>query len=163
MVHLVAAPPNDNSGLLFNVDGVVGAPPALNKREDVLFVQFAIHVDRRSYTGGIVDEDQGVVSASRDLQVTGFIDDVTIDSIREYQLRQKRYTPGTMVDGRVSPARGDNFSYGGRLGSPLTLITLNDALGSAIRVDWPRIDRIPGCPDELKETVIRLLGLGWWM
>lgn len=43
MAHLLAPqPPHPELPVFFNVDGVVGAPPADNRREDVMLVQFAL-------------------------------------------------------------------------------------------------------------------------
>lgn len=159
MVHLVSAPPNSDEGLLFNVDGAVGAPPATNKREDVLFVQFAIRTWRRNYSGGVLEQDQGLMIASRDVWISGTADSSTIESIREWQLSQKRYFPGTIVDGRVSPMRHGRVSYGGAFGPDLTIMGLNRVLLDATVLDWPRIDRLPECPEELKQMMLRVLGI----
>jgi hypothetical protein len=49
MAHLLAPQPSHPSmPVFFNVDGVVGAAPAQNEREDVLLVQFILRVIAKS-------------------------------------------------------------------------------------------------------------------
>jgi hypothetical protein len=56
------------------------------------------------------------------------------------------------VDGRVSPAKGGIW-YGP--GAIWTIADLNGVFQRRLKNIWPRIDRIAGCPGELKEMVRR--------
>ena len=69
MAHLMAPQPS-SPGLpvFFNVDGVVGAAPAQNLREDVLLVQFLLSVGSRVNADPVAKAIHGAV------KVTGVID-----------------------------------------------------------------------------------------
>lgn len=149
MAHLLAPqPPNAQLPVFFNVDGVVGAPPAQNKREDVLLVQFAFKIIGAS---PLAESDPDVVAAAKAVKVTGSIDAATINAIRAQQQSNTKGNPSKVVDGRVSPARG-GYAYGGAL---WTIVRLNESLQHRNVGVWPRLDKIAGCPAELKKMVIR--------
>ena len=75
MAHLVAPQAAlAELPVFFNVDGVVGSPPAENRTEDVLFVQFAFQVIVR-IPKTIPPEDLAVMRA---VSLTGTIDPQTI-------------------------------------------------------------------------------------
>lgn len=151
MSHLlVPKPPDSHLPVFFNVDGVVGAPPANNLREDVIFVQFAFKV--------LADNPQGaprdVVAAARTVTIDGKIGPITINAISTYQSAMARErNPSKVVDGRVSPAKGGT-SYGG---AAWTIVHLNGTIQKRHINNWPRIDKIPGCPSEIKTMVKRIL------
>ncbi len=149
MAHLLA--PQDSLPTLpvfFNVDNVVGAMPAANLREDVLFVQFTFVVIASSPTPGSSPEFNAAAAA---VKMTGVADAATINAITATQKEIQRKGLGGVVDGRVSPAKG-GYSFGGSL---WTIVHLNESVqGRHIEV-WPRIDRIPGCPSELQTMVVR--------
>lgn len=149
MAHLLA-PQNSFPTLpvFFNVDNVVGAMPATNLREDVLFVQFAFVVIASSPSPIASPEFKAAVAA---VKMTGVADAVTINAITAAQKESNRLGSSNVVDGRVSPAKG-GYSYGGTL---WTIVHLNESVqGRHIEI-WPRIDLIPGCPSELKTMVVR--------
>lgn len=151
MAHLLAPqPPLPELPVFFNVDGVVGAPQAQNKREDVLLVQFAFKLIADSPFPGTPPRSPALLAAAKAVQVTGTIDAATINAIRVRQQDNKKINPATVVDGRVSPAKG-----GYRYGAAWTIALLNDAIQDRHVDIWPRIDKIPGCPEELKQMVIR--------
>ena len=134
----------------FNVDGVVGAAPAQNLREDVLLVQFFMRfaLDKTGYHG-ISPDDARTVSS---LKVSGVCDQATVDVIYLSQYYRKKETPSVVADGRISPARaGGEYSKD----SKWTIITLNWRIKELIQDIWPRIDKIPGCPPELTQLVKR--------
>jgi hypothetical protein len=150
MAHLfIAQPTIVELPVFFNVDGVVGASPAMNNREDVLLVQFAFQMIAR-HTKPNREELQAV---ARTVKITGTADIATINAIVALQhfAKTKQGRTGQIVDGRVSPAKG--YSYGA--GFYWTIVYLNDAIQD-FHVDiWPRIDKIPGCPPELQAMVFR--------
>ncbi|HSM59939.1 MAG TPA: hypothetical protein VK849_04035 [Longimicrobiales bacterium] len=150
MAHLLAPqPPHPELPVFFNVDGVVGAPPADNRREDVMLVQFALEMIADSPLRE--NMDPALVAAAREVRVTGSIDAETVNAIQAFQLATRRaFDPATVVDGRVSPARG-GYSYG----STWTIARLNESVQHRNRGIGPRIDRIPGCPGELQQMVAR--------
>jgi hypothetical protein len=130
---------------LYNVDGVVGAAPAQNLREDVLLVQFLFSVIAKSVTDPAAKAVLGAV------KVTGMIDPPTIAAIKDIQTRHKKNNPGAIVDGRMSPAKGA-YSYGG---GQWAIVRLNENVQANQLDNWPRIDKIAGCPAELKAMVVR--------
>lgn len=140
-------PPAPHLPVFFNVDGVVGAAPAENRREDVLLVQFFFSVIARAVSEPAAKAVLGAV------KVTGVIDPATIAAIKELQTRYKQNSPGAVVDGRVSPARA-GYSYGG---GHWAITRLNDNVQNDQFDHWPRIDKIPGCPAELRAMVVRVL------
>jgi len=152
MAHLSAPkPPHPELPVLYNLDGVVGASPATNSREDVMFVQFAFKVIADSPRPTTSPD---VLKAAKTVRVTGRMDNNTITAIRTLQANSKKATGNfsKVVDGRVSPVRG-GYSYGG--GALWTICNLNNSLQDRYWKFWPRIDNIPGCPQELKTMVKR--------
>lgn len=133
--------------VFFNVDGVVGAAPAENRREDVLLVQFFFSVIARTVTDPTAKAVLGAV------KVTGVIDPATVAAIKDIQTRHKQNYPGAIVDGRMSPAKA-GYSYGG---GHWAITRLNDNVQNSNQDNWPRIDKIAGCPAELKAMVTRVL------
>lgn len=151
MAHLLA-PQNSLPTLpvFFNVDGVVGAAPAANKREDVLLVQFAFTVIAASPSPDSSAEFNLAVAA---VKLTGTADAATVNAIRATQQEvKKKGLTGTVVDGCVSPAKG-GYDYGG--GGTWAIVHLNESMQHRHLKLWPRIDQIPGCPAELKQMVVR--------
>lgn len=149
MAHLVS-PQNQKITLpvFFNLDGVVGAAPSANGREDVLFVQFCFWVIATHPLPGSSIEFKQKAAA---VKVTGMIDAETVEALRATQEEVKKDQPGTVVDGRASPSTG-SYGYGG---GAFTIVHLNESVQHRFIDLWPRIDRIPGCPEELRQMVIR--------
>lgn len=150
MAHLLA--PQQSKPTLpvfFNVDGVVGAAPAANNREDVLLVQFAFTVMAGNRLPGTSETFYQAASA---VKMTGTIDQATINAITAMQMEVKKRYPQTIVDGRVSPSRG---SYGYGAGGGMAITSINESVQHRNVDVWPRIDKIPGCPPELKQMVVR--------
>ena len=150
MAHLMAPQPSHPElPVFFNVDGVVGAAPAVNNREDVLLVQFIFNVIA---TSPRPTTDPVLLAAARAVRLTGTIDPATITAIRAHQTVDRRISgnPNQVVDGRVSPAKG-GYSYG----ALWTIAELNNNLQDRHVNIWPRIDTIPGCPAELRQMVVR--------
>jgi hypothetical protein len=135
--------------VFFNVDGVVGAAPAENKREDVLFVQFAFVVIARNPEPSSSPAFNAAVKA---VKMTGNADQETLTAIRVTQEEIARKTgSASVVDGRVSPAKM-GYSYGSGL---YTIVHLNESVQGRHTKLWPRIDQIQGCPAELQQMVVR--------
>ena len=147
MVHVLAPrPPQKFLPVFFNVDGVVGAAPAQNRREDVMLVQFMFKFEA---DGGQVKSPE-ILAAFKKVQVTGTCDAATIAAIRLTQERFKKGHPATVADGRVSPANG--YSYGGAL---YTIVDYNNIIQGRCRDVWPRLDKLPGCPPDLRAAIFR--------
>jgi hypothetical protein len=130
----------------YNNDGAVGTAPAANHREDVLLVQFAFAA---MAANPLPDTSMELFRAMCDVKPTGTIDQATINAIRAMQIELKRSQPSTKVDGRVCPADGDHVE------GAFTIEYLSEAVQQCHIRLWPRIDKIPGCPLELKEMVGR--------
>jgi hypothetical protein len=80
------------------------------------------------------------------VRATGICDEDTIDGIRPTQEHIRQSRPGTVVDGRVSPARG--YSYGG--GGSWIIVFLNIQMRLALSRVWPRLQDLADCPPQLK-------------
>lgn len=149
MAHLFVPKPGLPSlPVFFNLDGVVGAAPAVNNQEDVLLIQFIFSVMGAS---PLPTTPASVTSLFRAVRVTGSIDAQTIAAIRAEQELRKKDNPSTVVDGRVSPAVG-GYVYGG---GTYSIAQLNDNLQNRNVGVWPRIDLIPNCPAGLRAMVTR--------
>ncbi|MBL8177053.1 MAG: hypothetical protein JNK48_20435 [Bryobacterales bacterium] len=147
MAHLfIPNPYEEQLPVFFNVDAPVGAYPAANNREDVLLVQFAMTVIANN---PVHTTHPDFLAAAKQVKTTGFIDQPTINAIRQMQL--KNSMPGAIADGRVSPAKG-GASYGE---STYSIAILMNSLQNRNVDIWPRIDKIPGCPAELAAMVKR--------
>lgn len=136
--------------VFFDVDGVVGASPAQNKREDVLLVQFLLKTAGEGFAPGDPGDEFG--KAVKAVRLTGTVDDATIQAIRVQQNLAKALNAQTIVDGRVSPSQG-GYSYGAHF----SIVHLNNIVQDLNLDVWPRIDKIPGFPMELKQLVTRTL------
>lgn len=146
MAHLVA-PKNRSNSLpaYFNLDGDVGAEPAANHREDVLLVQFAFAAMAADPPP---DTSKEFFVAAAAVRPTGNMDMATIHAIRAMQIELRRLKPQTQVDGRLRPARAED-------GDSDTIIDLNESIQVRNTRVWPRIDKIAGCPMELKSLGLR--------
>jgi len=148
-MHMLAPKPaNRQLPIFFNLDSVVGASPAQNLSEDVMFVQFCLR-----FAG---DHPAGVKSPEllpilRAVNPTGAIDTATIEAIRATQQSIKKEFSGTVVDGRVSPAHGYFFGSHGAW----TIIHFNNTVQEQCKDLWPRLDKVLGCPAALAAAVIR--------
>jgi hypothetical protein len=132
----------------FNVNGVVGASPAQNHREDVLLVQFAFNLIRLRPLGTTTP---AVLAAAKAVRMTGTIDTETVAAIRAVQENLKAKHPGEIVDGRVRPADG-----GVSVGKAVWAVRhLNGTIQTRFGDVWPRLDKIPGCPSEIQQMVRR--------
>jgi hypothetical protein len=132
--------------IFFNVDTSVGEKGANTSPEDVLLVQFLLHKIGEGGVGGGITQDR----KARLLRVvpTGTCDPLTIDGIRAVQEAAREQRPSTIVDGRVSVARG--YSYGR---GDWTIVTLNASVRAHYPRIWPRLQDFPDCPAPLRARV----------
>ncbi|MCR9293270.1 MAG: hypothetical protein NXI32_11160 [bacterium] len=146
---LVTNPPDFHVPLLFNVDAVVGLHGA-NATEDVALVQFMIRKagERVPAAKGNVDRTSRYLA----VPLTGVCDAATIDGIRAVQEDMREKSPGTIVDGRVSPARGVNYGSG-----IWTITLLNGFCRRFCPEFWPRLFDSPDCPGPLVAATKRVL------
>lgn len=151
MAHFMAPQPAEEQlPTFYNVDAVVGSAPATNKREDVLLVQFGFKMIADNPMTGT---DPALLAAAKLVKVTGTIDPFTVSAITRLQESRKKKVPGTIVDGRISPAKA-GYSYGS---GAWTIASLNDSMQQRSLDIWPRIDKIPSCPSEIKLMVQRVV------
>lgn len=151
-MHVMAPQPADPKlPIFFNVDESVGRQGA-NHPEDVLLVQFMLRTVAEMTPS---QSPQGESRRQRILQipVTGFCDEATIDGIRAWQEARKETISGTVVDGRVSPARG--YFYGGV--GEWTIVDVNVFFRKLFSNVWPRLQDVPGCPPLLQARAPQVL------
>jgi hypothetical protein len=87
------------------------------------------------------------------VQITGVSDADTIDGIRAAQEHIRQSRPGTIVDGRVSPARG--YEYGG--GGGWIIVFLNMQIRLRFSDIWPRLQDLVDCPPQLRMKFSQVL------
>ena len=150
MAHLLAPlQTNPELPVFYNVDDTVGAAPAMNRREDVLLVQFIFKALADKPSDNMTADEIARVKA---VQVTGICDAATIEAIKMVQKKKKLSNASTVVDGRVSSAQG-KYTYSGN--AAWTIAVLNNLLQDRNVDVWPRLDMIKDCPQELKDMVKR--------
>jgi hypothetical protein len=141
-MHMLSLGPKDH--LIFNVDAPVGLGSA---GEDVFLVQFLIRSMAESSPASISPE---IIARMKNVPLNGFADDDTVDGIMAVQERMQAKNPGTIVDGRVSPARGE--AYGPK--EFWTIVTLNSTVRKNNLEKWPRLHEMKDCPDAVKNKVL---------
>lgn len=145
-MHIIAPKPAERPfEMFFNVDAAVGHRGTAS-RVDVLLVQFMIrkigpHVNKPALKARMTS-----------VTLSGLNDDKTIDGIKAVQEHMRERMPGTIVDGRASPARGYRYGGGG-----WTIAVLNAGIKQHFSDVWPRLQDFPDCPGEVKEKVQDIL------
>ena len=149
-MHILAPqPPRNDIPIFFNINSSVGHQGQNSKREDIMLVQFLIRKSAEKDSAGIKpDQRQRMLRVVAD----GQCGPITIDGIRAVQETMKERNPRTVVDGRVSPARG--YIYGGGF---WTIASLNTAFRKRYRQNWPRLQSIADCPGLLRAEAERCL------
>lgn len=143
-------PPRPELPIFFNVDSSVGQGGDNSNRDDILLVQFLIRKAGETASPTLSAERKARMLK---VQATGIIDDDTIDGIRATQEHIRQSKPGTIVDARVSPARG--YDYGG--GGSWIIMFLNLQMRIAFPRVWPRLQDLGDCPAELKPRLQQVL------
>jgi hypothetical protein len=141
LIHLRAGP-----RLYYNVDSAVGRG-GLNKREDVLLVQFFLQVAFDETSVFQKDPFPG------DLEVTGTPDQDTMDAILHFQTVLKKNGSHIFTDGRVDTVVGEHFR-GGAANNQYTIIFLNEAYSNARPGQLAGIAKAGDCPGELRPLLI---------
>ena len=104
--------------LYYNLTDAVG-PGALNRRSDVLLVQYLLREVYKSPAARPPTKPPGAA-----IQVTGTADQATFAHILHYQQSLKSGGRNVATDGRIDPARGDQ-SRGSISGTQYTILFLN--------------------------------------
>jgi hypothetical protein len=147
-MHVLAPRPRrPEMSMFLNVDTSVGLKGHNSSVEDILLVQFLVH------KLGEVLAVSGPVTHERKLRMvqaypTGSNNVATEDGIRAFQEIMKDQRKGTVVDGRVSVARG--YLYGG---GAWTIASLNGTFRIHLPNVWPRLQDMSDCPPLLKKRV----------
>src|SRR5262245_39916937 len=117
-MHVVAPrPPDRQIPVFFNIDASVGEKGANSSLEDILLVQFLLRKAGEA-AGPVVAPDKKEVMLN--VAPTGICDPETIQGIKAFQETMRERIPGTIVDKRVSPARGYQYGRG-----VFTIVSLN--------------------------------------
>ena len=146
-MHLLARPGDPFVPLAFNVDSSVGEGGANSNSTDVALVQFLLKKTSRSPK---LSADTKARMAR--VRITGSVDPLTVDGIRAIQEHMRRKHPGTVVDGRVSPARGHWYGEGA-----WTIVSLNRSMRIQFPSQWPRLQDISECPGSVRSKVPTLI------
>lgn len=150
-MHVMAPQPAvQGCPIFFNVDSSVGNNGMNSNRTDILLVQFLVRKLGQIATNIPTDKRARMAK----VVVDGLSGPNTIDGIRAVQeLMRDTKAPGTVVDGRISSARG--YTYASSTG--WTIVNLNAALRSRSQSIWPRLHDLPDCPGELKSEFQKCL------
>lgn len=140
-------PPDPKLPIFLNVSASVGNQAANANSDDIILVQFLLRAIAETLPATVPG---GQSRRERMLKVplSGSIDPATIDGIRAWQEGAKEMSPGTVVDGRVSSARG--YLYGGAM---WTIVHMNAVFRAHFPRMWPRLQDHPSCPAPLKLRV----------
>ncbi len=133
----------DHRGRLFfwNLHGAVGLN-GVNKFDDVMFVQWCLY-KMAKWERIPVDLRAELARTPVSGECTGREGDMTIASIKALQRSKIVVEAQGLLDGRVSPAKG-NGHYSNQGGSPVYLIFyLNYTLRALYPQQYPRIDLMP--------------------
>jgi hypothetical protein len=142
MVQMLAAKPYQSAiPVIFNVEGAVGASPALNKPEDVVLVKAFLR--KLGDTPG-PRLDAATIAACKAVQVSSTPDPTLITAIKAFQTNLKKKDPNIVVDGRVSPAK-EGYSY--HAGTPWSIVQLNYDMKAEERFGavWPCVHLASNC------------------
>ena len=145
MAHLVTTH-NRNLPLFFNIDANVGKGCA-NSPEDVALVSFLLVKWAEHGT----PVPQGVV---QQVKVGGTYKEALQALIDSLQRELKKVRPDIRLDGHVSKAVG-NVHY--RPDRSFMICQANAQIGMRYSSEWPRLDKIPGCPGEVRALVSRVV------
>ena len=142
-MHVLAPKPTNKAiPIFFNVDSTVGNRGANSNKNDILLVQFLIRKSAELAIGTLrPDRRQRMLRVTPD----GRVGPLTIDGIKAVQETMREKTPSTVVDGRISPARG--YHYGGGF---YTIVSMNNAVRKRRLTVWPRLQDLPGFPAAIK-------------
>jgi hypothetical protein len=144
-MHVLVPRPSDQQlPLFFNIDKLLGEGHRNAPAEDILLVQFLLR--KAGEAAVAVDTQRKEVMLN--VAPTGQCDDETIAGIKAFQETMQQRIPGTIVDSKVSPARG--YTYGRGV---FTIVSLNRTLRSHFPARWPRLQDFPDCPLLLKAKV----------
>jgi hypothetical protein len=146
-IILACRPYFDVIPVIYNVEGVVGAMPAVNKPDDVALVKAFLR-KMGDVPGTRISAT--TAAACKAIQVNSTADEALITAIRAYQTDLKKKDPHIVVDGRVSPAN-ESFMYHAT-GSPWTIVQLNGDMKSKTRFGsvWPCVHLAKDCDPTLR-------------
>jgi hypothetical protein len=129
----------------YDVNAAVG-PGALNRRDDVLLVQYFLHENFKSpiflrspFPGG-------------ELTIDGKAGQQTFSAISHYQNVLKKDGRSIAADGRVDPPLNEQIR-GSILNTQYTILFLNLGFERVRPQDWPRVSQAGDCPSELRELL----------
>ena len=147
-MYVMAPRPSEGQvPIFFNVDSSVGHKGANSSPEDILLVQFLIRKAGDSSPNLPPHQRERM----RNVAPTGVCDPETIDGIRAVQETMRESHPGTIVDGKVSPARG--YRYGAGI---WTIVSLNVTIRKRFPQVWPRLQDFADCPPLVKKRVVEV-------
>ncbi|HEY2416188.1 MAG TPA: hypothetical protein VGI40_28365 [Pirellulaceae bacterium] len=126
----------------YNVDGTVG-PGGLNRRDDVLLVQYFLNA---AFDSSVFSDSQ---PPDGDLDIDGRPGPKTFSAILHFQTVMRKKGHAIATDGRVDPPTGEEIR-GSISNTQYTIIYLNLAYAFDRPDDWPAVSEASDCPAELK-------------
>ena len=143
MKVVTPSPSDPQLPVFFNVESRVEKGVAAST-EDVLLVQFLL----RKIGDSALAMDTDKKEAMRNVDPTGVCDDDTVNGITAFQRTIQQKFPGTIVDGKVSPARG--YSYGRGV---FTIVHMQVTIRRLFPKVWPRLHDFKDCPPILQARI----------
>jgi len=146
-MDLLHIPGSTFNPLVFNVESSVGFNGQNSNGEDKVLVQFLL---RRCADSPKLNPAR---RARMKIRVDGMVGPATIDAIKAAQEHMRERNPNTVVDGRVSRARGVTYATE----AAWTIVTLNNVVRHNFPGQWPRLQDIAECPGQVRSKVPNLL------
>jgi len=134
-------------GIFFNVSNHVGHGRT-NSLEDVQLVQLMIRKIAQKPLS-----NTNLRNRMMKVPLNGKCDKDTVDAIRAIQEHVRTKSPGTIVDGWISPA-GNSYLYGA---GQYTIIELNSSVRKRYPNIWPRLQDFPECSGRLRSKIPEML------
>ena len=145
-------PTDPNVSVFFNVSQSVGRNGQNSNREDILLVQFLLRKIAATINPPPTQAGRDRLKRVQQVPLSGNMDQTTIDGITALQENMKVKMPATVVDGRISVAKG--YLYGGGYWS---IVALNAYVRKHNDKIWPRLQDFSDCPGLLKAKIKQML------
>lgn len=132
----------------WNLDQSVGKGGSNSCREDVSYIQFYY---TKAAQSSLIDPSRAAIYGQ--VKVTGTCTGRDDDPLVKAIIAHQTFLRHPNIDGRVSVAHGS-----GKVGSNAFFVfRLGARFADMFPNEWPRIDKIPRCPDVVKKAVMNCI------